>query len=167
MESLIGIGIWVIIFLVWYVRTYPDRFNRFLKIKRPRWAWPFKRNPSIRPVRGVFFSRSSDFKSLVAVVERICAQDKYTASDAATLVDSIEKLLAIEPASGQIWEAYALDSLETADIFCDDCKVEVQKMVRKTGVKIRCPKCDKWLALKNSKVTVIDPHRSDLDDWEI
>jgi len=78
----------------------------------------------------------------------------------------VKKLNEIEPPSGQIWEAYALDSLETANITCDECRVKVKKTVKKTGVKIQCPKCLKWLALKNSKVTIIDPSRTDLEDWE-
>jgi hypothetical protein len=163
----IGIGIWVIIFLVWYVRNYPDRFRGFLAARRVRFRWPFKTKSVLRPARGSSSASGTDFKSIVDTVEQICAKDKYAASDAATMVESIKKLLVIEPSSGQIWEAYALDSLETSEITCDECGVEVQKMVRKTGVKIRCPQCNKWLALKNSKVTVIDPHRSDLDDWEI
>jgi Zn finger protein HypA/HybF involved in hydrogenase expression len=82
------------------------------------------------------------------------------------MVHAVQKLNEIEPPSGQIWEAYALDSLETAKITCDDCRVPVAKTVKKTGVKIQCPKCLKWLALKNSKVTIIDPSRTDLEDWE-
>jgi len=65
-----------------------------------------------------------------------------------------------------LWEALALDSLENAQIICDDCRIPVEKVVRKTGVKIQCSNCKKWLALKNSKVTVIDPRRSGSEDWE-
>ncbi|MEW6347878.1 MAG: hypothetical protein AB1646_02355 [Thermodesulfobacteriota bacterium] len=165
MEVLIGIGIWVLVFVVWYVRNYPERVRTLFGTGKLKIRWPLRKKPAARSVRAAF--SGTDFKSLVETVEVICAKDKYTASDAATMVAAVKKLLVIEPPSGQIWEAYALDSLETSEIVCDDCHVEVQKMVRKTGVKIRCPKCNKWLALKNSKVTVIDPNRSDLDDWEI
>ena len=84
------------------------------------------------------------------------------ASDAASLVEAVRLLTEIEPASGQIWEAYALDSLESAEIICDQCRIKVDKTVKKTGVRIQCTKCGKWLGLKNSKVTVIDPSRPDL-----
>ncbi len=165
METLIGIGIWVLIFVVWYVRNYPERFRKLFPAGKPKIRWPSRKKPAGRTIRRTF--SGTDFKSLVETVEIICAKEKYSASDAATMVDAVKRLLTIEPPSGQVWEAYALDSLETAEIVCDDCGIAVQKMVRKTGVKIRCPQCNKWLALKNSKVTVIDPNRSDRDDWEI
>jgi Zn finger protein HypA/HybF involved in hydrogenase expression len=82
------------------------------------------------------------------------------------MVDAVKQLMEKEPASGQIWEAYALDSLETAEIACDDCRIPVEKTVRKTGVRIQCKKCGKWLALKNSKVTIINPSRAELEEWE-
>lgn len=82
------------------------------------------------------------------------------------MVQAVTKLLEIEPSSGQIWEAYALDSLESAEIICDDCKIPVDKIIKKTGIRIQCEKCGKWLALKNSKVTIIDPNRPDLEEWE-
>lgn len=82
------------------------------------------------------------------------------------MVDAVKKIVEIETSSGQIWEAYALDSLETAEIICDMCKIPVQKTIKKTGVKIICPKCQKWLALRNSKVMIFDPSRADLEDWE-
>jgi hypothetical protein len=81
-------------------------------------------------------------------------------------VQAVKRIMEIEPSSGQIWEAFALDSLETAQITCDDCRIPVDKIVKKTGVRIQCAKCGKWLVLKNSKVTIIDPNRPDLEDWE-
>lgn len=165
METLIGVTIWVIIFLVWYVKTYPERFKGILPSHSLKIRWPrFKRTvPSIkRPVT----ERQADFKSLVEVIESVCARDRFSASDAAAMVEAVKKLNDIEPSSGQIWEAYALDSLESADITCDDCGTRVDKTVKKTGIKIQCRKCEKWLALKNSKVMIIDPSRHDLEDWE-
>lgn len=161
---LVGCIIWGIVFAIWSWRKYPDR----VKIKFPskniglRWFVKKKGSALRRPA----VSHSDDFKSLVETVETICARDSFGSTDAATMVHAAKKLMEIEPASGQIWEAYALDSLETASISCDHCKVPVQKTIRKTGIKIACDKCGKWLALKNSKVTVIDPSRHGLEDWE-
>lgn len=163
METLIGIGIWVIIFIVWYVRTYPEKFKHIMPNVGIRLKWP-RAKASSPPQSGV--KKSHDFKSLVNVIEAICARDTFGSSDAATMVESVKKLLELEPSSGQIWEAYALDSLEGSEIICDDCRIPVKKTIKKTGVRIYCPKCDKWLALKNSKVTIIDPSRPDLEDWE-
>jgi hypothetical protein len=165
MEILIGITIWVIIFIIWYCRTYPEKVRNILpvrgfdlgKLRKPKVP-----NPKITPIR-----RSvGDFKSLVETVESICAKDSFGSSDAATMVEAVKRLNTIEPSSGQIWEAYALDSLESAAITCDDCHIPVEKTIKKTGVRIQCRGCGKWLALKNSKVTVIDPSRPDLEDWE-
>jgi len=165
MEILIGIGIWVVIFLVWYCRTYPEKVKNLVNIKALQVKWPRKRPPSPRrPPQPVMSEK--DFKSLVETIETICARDNFGSTDAATMVQAVKKLNEIEPPSGQIWEAYALDSLETANITCDDCRVSVKKTIKKTGVRIQCPKCLKWLALKNSKVTIIDPSRTDLEDWE-
>jgi hypothetical protein len=164
METLIGIGIWVIIFLVWYARNYPEKFRAVFRVQGLRIQWPQrkKRIPDIGPT----VKTNRDFKDLVEKVEHICARDRFMASDAASMVGAVNQLLQIEPSSGQIWEAYALDSLEGAEIICDDCRIPVDKTVKKTGVRIQCTKCGKWLALKNSKVTVIDPARPDLEDWE-
>ncbi|MEI7449859.1 MAG: hypothetical protein WCJ75_09550 [Desulfomonile sp.] len=164
METLIGVGIWVIIFIVWYVRTYREKFNNIF----PNYKLSIKR--SIRGKKKVNEQPKpqlrKDFKSLVEIVENTCAMDKFRASDAASMVDAVKQLMEKEPASGQIWEAYALDSLETAEIACDDCRIPVEKTVRKTGVRIQCKKCGKWLALKNSKVTIINPSRAELEEWE-
>ena len=92
--------------------------------------------------------------------------DSFGSADAAGMVEAVKRLMEIEPSSGQIWEAYALDSLESAQISCDDCRVPVEKTVKKTGIKFQCGKCGKWLALRNSKVTIIDPSRAGLEDWE-
>ena len=127
-----------------------------------RWSAKKKKPALRRPT----VTHSGDFKSLVETVETICARDGFGSTDAATMVHAVKKLMEIEPASGQIWEAYALDSLETANILCDHCKTPVEKTIKKTGVKISCNKCGKWLALKNSKVTIIDPSRHGLEDWE-
>lgn len=166
MDVIIGIAIWVIIFLVWYVRTYPDKFK---SLAHYRFKWPGSR-PQQRPStnRKPKFSTHSrkNFNSLVELVEKTCAKDRFLASDAASMVEAVKQLMEMEPASGQIWEAYALDSMETAEIVCDDCRILVAKTVKKTGVKIFCKKCGKWLALKNSKVTLIDPSRADREDWE-
>jgi hypothetical protein len=162
----IGIGIWVVIFLVWYWKTYPDRVRKLVRMDRLKFKWPRPKR-KVRPTpQKPKVSRPKDFKDLVHTVESICAKDRFYASDAATLVEAVMELMEIESASGQIWEAYALDTLERADIICDECGVEVEKTVRKTGVRIQCKKCEKWLALRNSKVTVIDPNRQDLEDWE-
>lgn len=167
METVIGIGIWVIIFLVWYVRTYPERVKGLLPTRVMDFRWP-RRRRTVRtvPAPASASSSSKDFKSLVETVEHVCAMDRFAASDAASMVQAVTKLLEIEPSSGQIWEAYALDSLESAEIICDDCKIPVDKIIKKTGIRIQCEKCGKWLALKNSKVTIIDPNRPDLEEWE-
>jgi hypothetical protein len=163
METLIGITIWVVIFIVWYVKTYPDRVKSILHARGMSFKWPRKKKVVLNAHRVV---ENKDFKDLVETVESICARDKFSSSDAATMVQAVKRIMEIEPSSGQIWEAYALDSLETAQIICDDCKVPVDKIVKKTGVRIQCPTCGKWLVLKNSKVTIIDPNRPDLEDWE-
>jgi hypothetical protein len=164
MEILIGVGIWIVIFLVWYIRNYPEKFRFSIPVPSLKIRWPLTKKKVARPKPAP--SASSDFKSLVETVEGICSRDKFMASDAATLAEAVKRLVEIESASGQIWEAYALDSLETAHIICDDCRIPVNKTVKKTGVRIQCPKCQKWLAMKNSKVTVIDPTRPDLEEWE-
>lgn len=165
LEIFIGLGIWVLIFIVWWVRNYPDRIKKIFGVKKinlPKFKWP-KRNAKVeRSTR----RKQENYKDLVHKVEAIGAKDRFDASEAATLVEAVIRLNEIEPASGQIWEAYALDALERASIFCDDCSNEVEKTVRKTGVRIQCSKCNKWLALRNSKVTVIDPNRADLEEWE-
>jgi predicted RNA-binding Zn-ribbon protein involved in translation (DUF1610 family) len=165
MEVILGVGIWVVIFIVWYVRNYPEKFrgiiptlNVMSKLRRKT------KTVNARPVSNPGVQK--DYRALVETVESICARDRIGSSDAASMVQAAQKLMEIEPSSGQIWEAYALDSLESALITCDDCRVPVEKTVKKTGVRISCPKCGKWLALKNSKVTVIDPNRPDLEDWE-
>jgi hypothetical protein len=165
-ELIIGIAIWVIIFLVWYVRTYPNKFKGILhdKFKKPVLRPQQRPNANRKPK--VSARSRKDFNSLVELVENTCAKDRFLASDAASMVEGVKQLVEMEPASGQIWEAYALDSLETAEIVCDDCRIPVAKTVKKTGVKISCKKCGKWLALKNSKVTLIDPSRADLEEWE-
>jgi hypothetical protein len=165
MEMIVGIGIWVAIFLVWYVRNYPERF-RFAR-SLSAFSWKRRRKDSHRaqsPIRQA--ASRADFKALAETVEAIGAMDSMGSSDAATMVEAMKRLMEIEPASAQLWEAMALDTLETAFIKCDECKVPVEKIVKKTGVKIVCPNCRKWLALKNSKVTVIDPGRPGIEDWE-
>lgn len=164
MEILIGVGIWIVIFLIWYIRSYPEKFKASFRMQALKIRWPLVKRKGTRPKP--MPSASSDFKSLVETVEGICSREKFMASDAATLAEAVKRLVEIESASGQIWEAYALDSLETAQIICDDCRIPVGKTVKKTGVRIQCPKCKKWLAMKNSKVTVIDPSRRDLEEWE-
>lgn len=166
MDLILGIAIWVIIFLIWYVRTYPEKVRGIFHYQSRKPSSRLQQRP--KGVRNTAASGSSrkDFKSLVEVVEHICAKDRFLGSDAASMVEGVKHLLEMEPASGQIWEAYALDSLETAEIVCDDCRIPVSKTIKKTGVKISCRKCGKWLALKNSKVTLIDPSRADLEDWE-
>lgn len=165
MEVLIGIAIWVIIFVVWYWKTYPEKVKGIFPMHavnfgnlRKRRVVPTKAAPNPRSTR--------DFKALVETVESICAKDSFGSSDAATMVGAVKRIMEIEPSSGQIWEAYALDSLESAKIACDECRIPVEKTIKKTGVRIHCRQCGKWLALKNSKVTVIDPSRPDLEDWE-
>jgi hypothetical protein len=160
---IIGIAIWVIIFVVWYIRTYPAKLGGMNPFAGTKIKWQRKKTASVKAPRA---AASNNFKSLVETVESICVLDKFGSSDAATLVDATKELMELEPSSGQIWEAYALDSLESAEITCDHCGVVLNKTVKKTGVRISCAKCGKWLALKNSKVTVIDPSRADLEDWE-
>jgi hypothetical protein len=163
METVIGILIWIGIFLTWYVKNYPDKFGKgFSGVIAKYWG---KRKPS-QGSSGINAARNDQFGTLVKSVEKLCSKDTMGSSDAALLVDSINKLIKIEQASGQIWEAYALDCLETATIACDDCMIPVEKTVKKTGIKIQCKRCGKWLALRNSKVTVIDHSRSDLEHWE-
>ncbi len=165
MEIVIGVGIWVVIFAVWYVKTYPEKFKGLVPIHSILAKWSRKRKTVIvKPIPHA--GEQKDYRALVETVESICARDRIGSSDAATMVQAAQRLMEIEPSSGQIWEAYALDSLESALINCDDCRVPVEKTVKKTGIRISCPKCGKWLALRNSKVTVIDPNRPDLEDWE-
>ncbi len=164
METIIGIAIWIAIFLIWYYKTYPEKFKAWIPVHRLKIQWP-------RPRKVVLLKRASgpgyrDFKTLVETIERVCNRDRFGSSDAALMVQAVKQLMEVEPGSAQIWEAYALDSLETAVVSCDDCRVLVEKTVKKTGVKISCPKCGKWLALKNSKITVLDPNRPDLEEWE-
>lgn len=165
MEVLIGITIWVIIFVVWYWRNYPDKVKSILPVHRMNFGnlrKPRVVSPKVTPIR----RSAKDFKALVETVESICAKDSFGSSDAATMVAAVKQIMEIEPSSGQIWEAYVLDSLESSSITCDDCHIPVDKTIKKTGVRIHCRQCGKWLALKNSKVTVIDPSRPDLEDWE-
>jgi hypothetical protein len=163
MEIVIGILIWLGIFLTWYVKNYPDKFSKGFVGVIAKYRPKRKVSPSSS---GIDASRNDQFGTLVKSVEKLCSKDSMGSSDAALLVESINKLMKIEQASGQIWEAYALDCLETATIACDDCLAPVEKTVKKTGIKIQCKRCGKWLALRNSKVTVIDQSRADLEHWE-
>ncbi|MGB6063289.1 MAG: hypothetical protein WBG50_00675 [Desulfomonilaceae bacterium] len=165
METFIGIMIWVVIFAVWYCKTYPEKLKGFVRSHAINIQWP-RRKPSVRVKPKVRERSTQDYRKLVGTIESICALDSFSASDAAAMVEAAKRLLEIEPSSGQIWEAYALDSLESAEIVCDECSIPVEKTIKKTGVKIQCKKCGKWLALRNSKVTIIDPSRVDLEDWE-
>jgi hypothetical protein len=164
-EILIGIAIWVGIFLIWYVRTYPDKVKGLIPFGGISLKWPVRKKRNAASARKATIAYR-DYKSLVEQVEFICSKEQFSSSDAAAMVEAVKHLMELEPGSGQIWEAYALDSLETAAITCDDCKIPVEKTIKKTGVKISCKKCGKWLALRNSKVTVIDPSRADIEDWE-
>jgi hypothetical protein len=165
MESLIGIGIWVLIFLIWYIRSYPDKVRISNPLAKIKLRWPSRKPAATHRERPRSDSRQ-DYRSLAEIIERISSSERFDAADAATMVEAVKELMDLEPASGQVWEAFALDALETSEITCDKCKVPVEKTVKKTGVKIQCPKCKRWLALRNSKVTIINPHRSDLEDWE-
>jgi hypothetical protein len=163
-ETIIGVAIWVAIFLIWYYRTYPERLKAMVPFHLLKIKWPRARK--VVPVRRASTTGYKDFKTLVEAIEQVCSRDHFGSSDAALMVEAVKQLMELEPGSAQIWEAYALDSLETATINCDECHTPVEKTVKKTGIKISCRKCGKWLALKNSKVTVIDPNRRDLEDWE-
>jgi hypothetical protein len=165
METLIGIAVWAMIFLVWYFKNYPEKLRDIVPVHRFKIKWPRIRR-TVPSARRPVSARQSDFKALVETVESVCARDRFGSSEAAAMVHAVKKIMEIEPSSGQIWEAYALDSLESAEIVCDDCGITVDKTIKKTGIKIRCKKCEKWLALKNSKVMIIDPSRRDLEDWE-
>lgn len=166
MDVIIGIAIWIIIFVIWYLRTYPEKIRGLKAGLGPSQKSPNARAFGNRRGSKVSTAQSKTYKALVETIEKTCAKDRFFASDAASMVEAVKQLLEIEPASGQIWEAYALDSMETAEIICDDCKIPVIKLVKKTGVRIQCRKCKKWLALKNSKVTILDPSRSDIEEWE-
>ncbi len=152
MEIFLGAAFWVLIFLIWYVRNYPDRMPTFL---RPKSKNAPKSGIASLPIEKPG-KMSKEYKKLVEIVENICARDGFGSSDAANMTLAVKKLIEIEKSSGQIWEAYALDALETAEIWCDDCKRPVEKIVSKSGVRIECPHCDKWLDLKNSKVAILD-----------
>lgn len=152
LEILIGVGFWVIIFIIWYLRNYPEKAPSFL---RPR--------PKNVKQTGVSYQKAprpdksgKEYKKLVEIVENVCALDRFGSSDAASMALAVKKLMDIEKSSGQIWEAYALDALETAEITCDECGRRVKKTVGKGGVRIECVYCDKWLELKNSKVAILD-----------
>lgn len=152
MEIFLGVAFWVIIFLVWYARNYPDRMPSFLRRKaKVAQNSEFISSPGNRPGK-----MNKEYQKLVEIVENVCARDMFGSSDAASMALAVKKLIDIEKASGQIWEAYALDALETAEIWCDDCKKPVKKIVTKSGVRIECPHCDQWLELKNSKVAILD-----------
>jgi len=166
MEIIIGAGIWVIIFVIWYLRAYPEKWKALRKTVPSFRRSPQRKSFRDRPSPQTWKAQSKTYKALVETIERTCARDRFNASDAASMVEAVKQLLEIEPASGQVWEAYALDSLETAEIICDECKIPVIKLVKKTGVRIQCGTCKKWLALKNSKVTILDPSRSDVEEWE-
>jgi hypothetical protein len=165
-ETLIGIACWVIIFLIWYVRTYPEKFKQLNLAAKISWKRPKRKKKKAPVVKSRLTRPKKDFRALVETVEAVSGMDPMGSGDAATMVQAVQDLLEIEPASGQMWEALARDALEHAQVLCDDCKVPVRKTVKKTGIKIECDICKKWLALKNSKVTVIDPRRADLEDWE-
>jgi len=164
-ETFIGIAIWVGIFVIWYVRTYPEKVKGLMHFGGTSLKWPVRKKRNAPANRKTTIAYR-DYKSLVEQVEFICSKEQFSSSDAAAMVEAVKHLMELEPGSGQIWEAYALDSLETAPITCDDCKIPVEKTLKQTGVKIICKKCGKWLALINSKVTVIDPSRADIEDWE-
>lgn len=152
MEILLGAAFWVIIFVVWYARNYPDKMPAFFKPKSK-----VARHPNVvSPAREKPVKTSKEYRKLVEIVENICARDGFGSSDAASMTLAVKKLIEIEKSSGQIWEAYALDALETAEIWCDDCKRPVEKIISKSGVRIQCVHCDKWLDLKNSKVAILD-----------
>lgn len=165
LESLIGIGIWVLIFLIWYIRSYPDRIRIVNPLAKIRLRWSSRKGSASLQEQPRSGARP-DYRVLVERIERISSQERFDAADAATMVEAVKELMDLEPASGQVWEAFALDALETSQITCDKCKIPIEKTVKKTGVKIQCPKCKRWLALRNSKVTIINPHRTDLEDWE-
>ncbi len=165
METLIGVGIWICIFVVWYVRHYPQRFSVLQRLREVKIRWPEKKR-AIHPAHEPKARSRGDFKALAETVESISSRDRMGSSDAAAMVLAVRGLMEIEPASAQMWEALALDALETAEIVCDQCHIPVERTVKKTGVKIKCSKCLKWIALKNSKVTIIDPKRPDLEEWE-
>lgn len=152
LEILIGVAFWVVIFLVWYSRNYPDKMPSILKW-RPKPLTKVSKTKS----NDVKVNKSSkEYRRLVELIENICALDRFGSSDAAGMVHAVKRLIEMEKSSGQIWEAYALDALESAEIWCDDCKRPVKKIVDKSGVRIECAHCDKWLELKNSKVTILD-----------
>lgn len=152
LETIIGISFWVIIFLVWYARSYPDRMPDFLRSGSRKPDSSLKKAPQISQT----VKTSREYKKLVEIVETVCARDRFGSSDAASMVHALKKLIQIEKSSGQIWEAYALDALETAEIICDDCKRPVTKTTSKSGVRIQCDHCNQWLELKNSKVAILD-----------
>jgi hypothetical protein len=164
-STLVGVGIWVVIFFVWYFRTYPEKLRGLIPSGKLAFRWPSRKKPGVS-LHKTDKSADRDYRKKVELIESIGSQERFGSSDAATMVKAVHELLHIEPATGQIWEAYALDALESATIVCDDCRVPVRKTVKKTGVRIDCGRCGKWLALKNSKVTVIDPSRPDLEEWE-
>jgi ribosomal protein L37AE/L43A len=177
--NVIGILIWIAVSVAWFYSRSRGGIKSLFARPGVRVAKPTRTRTAGRTVKmpawvtGLFrrkkqptSSGSKDYQTMVSQVESICARDRINASDAAAMVESVKKLTEIEPASGQIWEAFALESLESAEITCDDCGVLVEKTVKRTGVKIECPKCKKWLALKNSKVTVVNPGPASLEDWE-
>jgi hypothetical protein len=166
MEYFYGLVVWGVVFAVWYFKQYPQAFKSFLPFPSLKWRGlrRGRRKTRLRPPSDII--ETEDYKALVENVEHICAYERYTLADAAALTLAIRKLIEIEPASGRIWEAYALDSLESARITCNECKIVVRKTVKRTGVKISCPQCEKWIALKNSKLMVLDLNRPDLEDWE-
>jgi hypothetical protein len=152
LEILIGVAFWLLVFFIWYARNYPDKMPSFLKFRsRPRTATGKNVQGIVKPDKS-----SKEYRKLVETVENVCALDRFGASDAASMVLAVKKLIQIERASGQIWETYALDALETADVWCDDCRRNVTKTVNKDGIRIDCHHCNKWLELKNSKVAILD-----------
>ncbi len=152
LEIFLGVAFWLVIFMVWYVRNYPEKLPSFLR-RKPRKNGGSGQSAKTAPKLD---KSSKEYRRLVEIVENVCARDRFGSADAASMVLAVRKLVDIEKASGQIWETYALDALETAQIWCDDCKQPVRKNITKVGVRIECPVCDQWLELNNSKVTVLD-----------
>ncbi|MGB9616943.1 MAG: hypothetical protein ACPL7J_06430, partial [Desulfomonilaceae bacterium] len=95
----------VIIFVVWYLRTYPEKLKALrAKVSAPgkpqQMKWFREKRSPRRPD-----AQSKRYKALVETVEKTCAKDRFSASDAAAMVEAVKQLMEIEPASGQIWEA--------------------------------------------------------------
>ena len=64
METFIGIAIWVAIFLVWYIRTYPEKVKGLIPLQGISLKWPVRKKRNASSARKAA-TAYGDYKSLV------------------------------------------------------------------------------------------------------